>query len=186
MTPTHSRLACACAALVFAGVLAAAEVSAPPAVTSLQTESSSTSTPVTDDLRDFARRLAVRPLEAPPTTPPTTTPTTPPSPPHTHAPPPPVVTAVGDCGGWRDLIAVHFPPEEVAHACRVMLCESGGNPGVANEQGSSASGLWQFLDSTWVSTTGLAPPASAYTPDQQTAGAATLWQRSGWRPWSCR
>lgn len=66
-----------------------------------------------------------------------------------------------------------------------MLCESRGDPGVANEAGSGASGLWQFMDSTWTSTTGLPPPAAAYSPDQQTAAAAKLWRSSGWSPWSC-
>lgn len=37
---------------------------------------------------------------------------------------PPVVA--GACGGWRDLIAEYFPPERVARACRIMLCESTG------------------------------------------------------------
>lgn len=67
-----------------------------------------------------------------------------------------------------------------------MACETGGtfDPGIHN-QTSSASGLFQFLDGTWQSTTGLAPPAAAYPGDQQIAAAAQLWRSSGWSPWSC-
>lgn len=32
--------------------------------------------------------------------------------------------------------------------CHILECESGGNPKAENPR-SSASGLWQFLDSTW-------------------------------------
>lgn len=82
------------------------------------------------------------------------------------------------------MIAAHFPPEQHATACRVMMCESGGNPSAQNPR-STASGLWQFLNGTWESTTGTPAPASAYSPSQQTAAAAALWRSSGWRPWSC-
>lgn len=67
----------------------------------------------------------------------------------------------------------------------MLLCESRGDPAVANEHGSGASGLWQFLPSTWQSVTGLAPPAANYSGDQQTAAAADLWRSSGWGQWSC-
>jgi len=65
-----------------------------------------------------------------------------------------------------------------------MMCESGGSPTAENSR-SSASGAWQFLSSTWQSTTGTAPPASAYSMDTQTAAAASLWSSSGWGQWSC-
>lgn len=102
------------------------------------------------------------------------------------APPPPTVVrpaGSGTCGGWADLIARYFPGEE-GTACRVMICESGGNPTVHNA-GSSASGLWQFLDRTWRSTTGTPGPAANYSAETQTAAAAKLRQSSGWSPWSC-
>ena len=122
-----------------------------------------------------------------PTPPPPTTTTT-----HYHPPTtqPPVVRAAapapsGNCGGWEGAITAHFPGEQVAKACRVMMCESGGNPRAQNSR-SSASGLFQFLNSTWESATGTPAPASAYSPDVQVAAAAKLWRSSGWRPWVCR
>lgn len=93
--------------------------------------------------------------------------------------------STGPCAGWEGLIASYFPAEQVANACRVMMCESGGNPNAKNS-GSSASGLFQFLDGTWESTTGTPAPARAYDPATQVAAAAKLWRSSGWAPWSCR
>lgn len=120
-----------------------------------------------------------------------------PEPPPPPSPPPaPVVSAPapsspekasgGSCGGWEALIAEHFGPAQVAKGCAVIGCETGGtyDPGIHN-QSSSASGLWQFLDSTWERTTGLPPPAAAYSAEQQTAAAAQLWRTSGWSPWAC-
>lgn len=104
-----------------------------------------------------------------------------------QATPPPVkdmIRVAGPCGGWESLIAAHFASDQVAVACRVMMCESGGDPTIHNRN-SSASGLWQFLDSTWENTTGTPGPAANYSPDVQTAAAAKLHASSGWHPWSC-
>lgn len=103
------------------------------------------------------------------------------SPPTTQA----AVRPAGACGGWEGLIAAHFPADQVARACRVMMCESQGNPTAQNPR-SSASGLFQFLSGTWTSVTGTPAPASAYSPDTQVAAAAALWRSSGWSPWVCR
>lgn len=65
------------------------------------------------------------------TAPPTTTTTAPPAPPTTAAPAP----ATGRCGG-------DLPP------CWVMMRESGGNITAQNPT-STASGKWQFINSTW-------------------------------------
>ena len=64
------------------------------------------------------------------------------------------------CGG-------QLPP------CRVLACESGGNPTAENPR-SSASGLWQFLDSTWDGHGGYAR-ASYAPPSVQNDKAAMLW-----------
>jgi hypothetical protein len=92
----------------------------------------------------------------------------------------------GDCAGWIETIAAHFPSDQVGKACSVMMCETGGtgDPTIHNPR-SSASGLWQFLDSTWESTTGKPAPAANYSANEQTAAAASLWRSQGWRPWSC-
>lgn len=99
------------------------------------------------------------------------------------APAAPRTEAVGNCGGWDELIAAHFPGE-VAKACSVMMCESRGNP-TAHNGTSTASGLWQFLDSTWKSVTGTPGPAANYSTATQTAAAAELRRSSGWSQWSC-
>lgn len=143
---------------------------------------------------------APRHVSAPTTTtsaPPATTSTTAPSPVTTIPPPPPTTTTPppvvvqpasgGDgCLGWRDEISIHFPADQVPTACRVMDCETGGtgDPTIHNAT-SSASGLFQFLDSTWSSTTGLDPPAAAYPASVQIGAAHQLWSSSGWSPWSC-
>lgn len=72
---------------------------------------------------------------------------------------------------------------------RIRGCESGSGPNSpgnyrAENRSSSASGAYQFLDSTWRSTTGLRPPASAYSPAVQDAAARKLFSRSGTSPWA--
>lgn len=66
--------------------------------------------------------------------------------------------------------------------CRVLACESGGNPTAQNPR-SSASGLWQILDSTWAGFGGYA--RALHAPWQvQNEKAALLWAggagRSHW------
>lgn len=56
----------------------------------------------------------------------------------------------------------------------IARCESGLDPNAENPR-SSASGLFQFIDSTWRSVTGLAPPASAYSVSTQTSAFYDLW-----------
>lgn len=114
-------------------------------------------------------------------------PTTSPAPPPVTTVPPPqphAAEAVAGCGGWDLTIAAYFPPGEQAKACSVMMCESQGNPAARNPR-STASGLWQFLDSTWRATTGRSDRAFQASPDEQTAAAAALWRSSGWQPWVC-
>ncbi len=73
------------------------------------------------------------------------------------------------------------PPQDTTPAptfTDVMLCirqaESGGNYQAENPT-SSASGAWQFIDSTWESVTGLPAPASAYDRATQDAAFLKLW-----------
>ena len=139
------------------------------------------------------RVVTAAPLVPPETTttttvPPTTTtapPTSVPPPPTTTAPPPPP-PPVSSCGGLEPALARHFPADQIQTACRIARCETGGSfsPTIHNAN-SSASGIFQFLDATFASVTGLSPPAAAHSLDVQLAAGAALWRSSGWYPWSC-
>lgn len=59
-------------------------------------------------------------------------------------------------------------------SCAVMACESGGDIRVRNHQGSSASGKWQIIRSTWNGYGGYAEARDA--PEHvQDAKARELW-----------
>lgn len=72
-------------------------------------------------------------------------------------------------GGWGPIIA----------------CESGGNP-TAHNPSSSASGLFQFLTSSWLGYGGgrFAPTAAQATPAQQLDIANHAFALSGLAPWA--
>lgn len=67
----------------------------------------------------------------------------------------------------------------------VARCETGGtfNP-YARNSSSSASGLFQFLDSTWANQ-GISG-FSVYDPVANALGAARIVARQGWRQWVCK
>lgn len=124
------------------------------------------------------------PAPSPETTTTTTTAPPPPPPPKTKRTVAAAPPAAGSCGGWLDAITAAFGPERTPRACRIMMCESGGNPTAQNPH-STASGLFQFLRSTWANYAGyseawLAPPLV------QIEAAAALQARSGWGQWVCR
>jgi transglycosylase-like protein with SLT domain len=94
---------------------------------------------------------------------------------------------------WRPLVQQFFPGNRVEEALRIIDCESNGDPNAYNPY-SGASGLFQFLPSTWAST---APKAgyggsSVFDPEANTASASWLANRYEelgqyyWRAWSCR
>jgi len=138
---------------------------------------------------------ASRQAENDPVTTTTTTPgSTTTSPPVTTAPdsgepwiPPPEVEQ------WRGLVSDHFPSSRVDEALHIMWCESQGDPDAYNPY-SGASGLFQFIPSTWASASVSAgySGASAFDPEANTATAAWLageYERLGlyyWQPWSCK
>ncbi|MCW2900947.1 MAG: hypothetical protein JWO67_3212 [Streptosporangiaceae bacterium] len=66
----------------------------------------------------------------------------------------------------------------------IIHCESGGNPAAQNPS-STASGLYQFLDSTWRSLGGTkyAARAKDATPEQQREIAELAYSQSGLTPW---
>jgi hypothetical protein len=86
---------------------------------------------------------------------------------------------------WRSLVEVYFGGN-TDRALRVMACESGGNSNAANPS-SSASGLFQFLASTWERVTGENYPGSVFNGESNIRAAAKLSNGgSDWSQWSCR
>jgi len=149
------------------------------------------------------KRQAERSTTTTPSSPGPTTPAT--SPTSTSATTPPSNTTTTTSGGgstwnhppaverWRPLVQQFFPSNRVEEALRIMDCESNGDPDAYNPY-SGASGLFQFLPSTWAST---APKAgygghSVFEPEANVASAAWLGHRYEelgqyfWRAWSCR
>ncbi len=94
---------------------------------------------------------------------------------------------------WRGLVQTFFPSNRVEEALRIIDCESNGDPDAYNPY-SGASGLFQFLPSTWASTAPKAgyPSSSPFEPEANIASAAWLanrYQELGlyyWQAWSCR
>jgi hypothetical protein len=64
----------------------------------------------------------------------------------------------------------------------IIECESGGNPNAENPS-STASGLFQFLNSTWRSVGGSGSASSA-SVDEQYRRAEMLYDRAGTSPWA--
>jgi hypothetical protein len=136
----------------------------------------------------------------------TTTPQPDPPAPTTTAPPETTPTSDDGGGGeekdwdfppvieqWRSLVAAYFPASRVDEALAILQCESLGDPDAYNPY-SGASGLFQFLPSTWASTSPKAgfAGAGAFEPEPNVGTAAWLagrYQELGqgyWAPWSCR
>ncbi len=67
----------------------------------------------------------------------------------------------------------------------IIACESGGNP-TAHNANSTASGLFQFLTSSWLAYGGgkYAPTAAQATVDEQYAIANAAYAVSGLTPWA--
>lgn len=141
---------------------------------------------------------------APDTTqPPSTGGTNPTSPPTTSPPTTSPPTTSGGGGGswnhppeveqWRGLVTRFFPSNRVEEALRIIDCESNGDPNAVNPY-SGASGLFQFLPSTWATTAPNAGygGASPLDPEANVASGAWLANRyqqlgqSYWQAWSCR
>lgn len=127
-----------------------------------------------------------------------------PSPTTTTPPETPDTTDGGGGGGgiwdfppaverWRSLVQAYFPSSRVDEALAVLGCESLGDADAYNPY-SGASGLYQFLPSTWASTSPKAgfSGARAFDPEANIGTAAWLanrYQELGqgyWSPWSCR
>jgi hypothetical protein len=94
---------------------------------------------------------------------------------------------------WRDEVSAYFPASRVDEALAVLQCESLGDPEAYNPY-TGASGLFQFLPSTWAATSPKAgfAGAEAFDPVANIGTAAWLGNRyealgkGFWKPWSCR
>ncbi|HEX6220018.1 MAG TPA: transglycosylase SLT domain-containing protein [Acidimicrobiia bacterium] len=94
---------------------------------------------------------------------------------------------------WRSLAQVYFPSNRVEEALRIIDCESNGDPNSVNPY-SGASGLFQFLPSTWETTAPKAGfgGASPFDPEANIGSAAWLANRYDalgyyyWHPWNCK
>ncbi len=128
----------------------------------------------------------------PPTTttaPPPTTTTTAPPPTTTTTPPPESTEHPPAVEQWRGLVETYWPEELVEEALSVIYCESRGNPLAVNPS-SSASGLFQFLPSTWATASPRAgwDGADVFDPEANIAVASWLYAQftEPWQQWSCK
>ena len=101
-----------------------------------------------------------------------------------------VASAVGPCGGWEDTVRQHFG-DETAKACDVIRCETGGtfDPTIENPN-STASGLAQFLDSTWAKARAIVGAEqyarASHAPGAVQIAAMAAWKRAtSWGQWVC-
>jgi hypothetical protein len=184
-----------------AGAALASQVQALPAVEDPTTTTTTLETTTTEARTTL--RLAAEATPATTTTtttttaPPTTTTTTTTAPPTTTtttttAPPGPTTTLVAggirDVEEWRPLVEASFPADRVEEALEVMKCESNGDPLAVNPR-TNASGLFQFIPSTWNWASPLAgwSGSSVFVPEANVDTAAWLVQESidaGDHPWA--
>jgi len=96
---------------------------------------------------------------------------------------------------WKDLVEQYFRDDLVWEALQVLDCESRGDPN-AMHPASRASGLFQFLEGTWILASTLSGNAGAspFDPEANVASAAWLLghservdhPRGRWGHWVCQ
>lgn len=109
-----------------------------------------------------------------------------PTPPAAPPPPPAPSIVAGTASAIQQIILDAFASLGSAAqqwALRVARCESNYNPYAVNRS-SGASGLFQFLPSTWAGTPQRAQ--SVFDPLANAQAAAWLYQRYGPSQWSCK
>lgn len=102
------------------------------------------------------------------------------------APAPAVTTTAASGGSSQQIIESAFGPlgaGAVAWATRVAACESGGNPTAQNPSG--ATGLFQFMPSTFASTPQGQSGASITDPTASAQAAAWMYSQGRASAWSC-
>ncbi|WP_338204503.1 transglycosylase SLT domain-containing protein [Candidatus Nephthysia bennettiae] len=102
--------------------------------------------------------------------------------------PPPAAPAMASSGGGsiQDIILTAFAPLGAGAqqwALRIAKCESGYNPNAVNRS-SGASGLFQFMPSTWAHLPWAGQ--SVFNPVANAQAAAYYYQHSGSGPWQCK
>jgi len=102
--------------------------------------------------------------------------------------PPAAPPAMAPSGGGsiQDIILTAFAPQGAGAqqwALRIAKCESGYNPNAVNRS-SGASGLFQFMPSTWAHLPWAGQ--SVFDPVANAQAAAYYYQHSGSGPWSCK
>jgi hypothetical protein len=120
-------------------------------------------------------------------TPVETTPTTAPPPPVEGGTFPPAVER------WRSLVRAYFPTSRIDGALEVIHCESYGDPNAYNPY-SGASGLFQFLPSTWATVSPRAGFGGASVFDAEANIGTAAWLTDyyasrgsdPWTAWACR
>ena len=87
------------------------------------------------------------------------------------------------------LVGAYFAADVVDDALSVLYCESRGDPAAYNVA-SGASGLFQFIPSTWATASEAAgwSGADVFDPEPNIASAAWLYAAydSPWSAWSCK
>lgn len=98
------------------------------------------------------------------------------------------VTAAGIAVGMAVAVQpAHADPNQVDLIKQLIRCESGGNPKILNQSGSTASGMWQIVNGTWAANGGLkfAPTARQATVAQQNQVAISISRTQGADAWTC-
>lgn len=162
---------------------------APPSASTLAVPEEPVSS---DDEPASSSRSSAPPTLAPSTPASSTPPTTPPAPtlPPVTRPP---TTFLPDVERWRPLVATYFSADLLDEALSVMQCESKGDPDASNPN-STASGLYQFIASTWnwASANAGFTGVSVFDPEANIATAAFLAEYSidrglpAWQHWVCQ
>ncbi|MFQ5554911.1 MAG: transglycosylase SLT domain-containing protein [Acidimicrobiia bacterium] len=96
---------------------------------------------------------------------------------------------------WRELVERYFPDTATWAALQVLDCESRGNPEAVHD-GSQATGLFQFLEGTWLFASVGAGFEGAERTDPIANVAAAAWlvarsealahPRGAWGHWECQ
>ena len=145
---------------------------------------SAASAPDTEDVLPRVRPLIPRPAASPVTTPaPAATLSAPTSPPRTNPTPQTVAPPPGSSGsGVAAIYAAFGNSPGLSWALRVAKCESGYNPRAVNPS-SGASGLFQFMPSTWNANF---PGQNIWDPYAQARAALVFYNAGRQSAWTCR